>query len=488
MATKDTVLIEQQILATLYNNIELLDTELNNYFVSKTGSSIFKALSILQEKGLQPSTRSVYIQAVKFDEDLKIDHLYFLKEESDNYHPKDLADYIKELKKFKLLEELKNSKLDDLTVDLSRKKVDYDIVEGKLEGMLSDLHRIKSEDNLDDEDEVKFLSREDEVKEFAEIIEKRKEGIHYPSGDSQLDEYLYNNSLMPEEISLVFAPSGSGKSTFVRNLNERRILKNLPTLEINLEMSLESTLDSKMGLRSKLDRSNFSFHDVDEENDSLDGRYALVDELIKKELSKSKKFTNYFQLNIDYLDFDLLKKYILTAKKLMGLSKYDYLYISIDLLTQMKEFNEGQGSTADKYTKIIDRLHGLCKNLKVHLLGVVQPKRPDSKMIINSIEDVDKLRVNTESLKNSGTLEERGRVLISVFRPLHFIRKYLPDDPSLDYLEDVMDIQIVKQNNGGLSPKLFYKFNPGTGLLYAYPTYDPELAFGDDEEIDDEDL
>ena len=88
-------------------------------------------------------------------------------------------------------------------------------------------------------------------------------------------------------------------------------------------------------------------------------------------------------------------------------------------------------------------------------------------------------------LKNSSSIEERARVIISIFRPLHLLKKYCPDAPELDYAEDVLEARIVKQNNYELSPPMYYKFDKDKGALYSYPTYNPDLAFSEEEEEDD---
>lgn len=471
---KQIPLIEQQVLAVCYNNIDLLDSEYNQYFISDIGSALFKGLSIVQEKRLTPSLRTILLHSLKYKADLTTGHLEFLKEE---YVESDLLKYVNELKDYKTIHNLQNEKLDDLTVEISKKEVNLDLLEEKLEGMLHDISKIKSEDS----EEIEFLSRKEETERFQDIIEERKLGISYPSGDSYLDSYLYNRSLMPQEITILFGPSGSGKSTFNRNLIERRTLKNLPTLDIQLEMSLESSLDAKLAIRTGLSREDFSFSSKDDEEDFLDAKSDRVEKALEKENSRSRQFNKYFQLNLDSLSISGLKQLILKAKKKMGLKPTDYILVAVDLLTQIKDFNV-IGSKASNYEDAMNSLHALCKELNIHLIGLVQPKRPDGKVSINTIDDIEKLRPNTEMLKNSGSLEERARVIISVFRKMHFIKKYIPDDPSKDYLDDVMEVQILKQNNYDISPMMYYMFKPDTGILYEYKDYDPNLAMTDEED------
>ncbi len=476
MSQKTTPLYEQQVLGVLYRNLDLLDTDYYKYFISDIGKAIFKGLTTLQEKDLTPSKRSVMLHSVKHFDKLKGNHLDFLEDE---YSAKDLLSYVSELKSIKTIDTLQNEKLEDFTVEVSKKKVDLDLLEGKLESMLSDINRLKS----GGEEEVVFYDSLAEVEKFEEIIEKRKLGETFPSGDSYLDQFLYNRSLMPEEISTIFALSGSGKSSFVRNLVERRKLKGLPTLDIQLEMSLESALDSKHAIRMKMDRANFTF-DNDEEDSEL--RFDSIDKAIKIEKARAKRYNKYFQLNLDSMSIPELRTYIIKAKKLMGLDKNDYLFISVDLMSQVKEFNTGRGSKADNYEEAMNSLHALVKELHVHIMGVFQPRRESSKVVVNCLEDVYKFKPNTEQLKNSGAIEERSRVIISVFRPMHLLKKYLPDAPELEYMEDVMEVQILKQNNFDISPPFYYLFRPETGTLYQYKDYDPSIEFNIEEEEDDE--
>ena len=164
---------------------------------------------------------------------------------------------------------------------------------------------------------------------------------------------------MQDEISILFAPSGCGKTNFKNHLVEMRIMKGLPTLDIVIEMSLDATLDSKFAIRLNKRKIEFQY-DVNSTDSMENSNIEAIIHEYKKIRKQYSRFKQYAQYNVDSLNMRKLEKAILKAKKDMGLKPKDYLFVSIDLLTQMEEFN----NTANKASAYEDAVNGLSKLVK----------------------------------------------------------------------------------------------------------------------------
>ncbi len=482
--SKRIKLSEQQLLKYFYTYPDSINEEFD-FFLSDEGSAIFNALLKMYEIGVTPTKTDLLKYALDY-KSISEDAISFL--ETVEIHKDNFVQYLLHIKGHYVRDQIDDNELADFTAELGKKKPDYDVLFSLLDQIQLKLQSI----NSNFESEEYFLNELAEIEEYKTILERRKEGESYPSGDIYLDTVLYNRSFMPGEISILFGHSGSGKTTYAKGLIERRRLRRLPTLDITIEMGLEATLDAKMSSRLKMDRSDLTMnYELTEDEEFLIDKPTIFSNIIDKvDLQKrnAKRSKTYIHINTSSMSFSKLDKVILKSKKAMGLAYNDYLYVCIDLLTQMKEFNSSRAgkTTAGIYEEAMNELSEKAKRHNVHIMGVVQAKRSTDKLKIKTPDDVEKLRVNTEDLKNSAAIEERARLILGVFRRMHFVRKYLPEDPSLKYEDDILDITILKQNNYRIGDRLYYLFNPERSMYYKidWNPYEIEKE-GDLEEEDD---
>jgi replicative DNA helicase len=125
----------------------------------------------------------------------------------------------------------------------------------------------------------------------------------------------------------------------------------------------------------------------------------------------------------------------------------------------LKDFNIGNKNKAELYENAMNSLHEVARRNNVHIVGVVQSRRPDTRINITNVEQLERFRPHIEELKNSAAIEERSRTVISVFRKKHFAMRYLPQDPETLIMSDIAEIDILKQNMGVLG-RIKYLFDP----------------------------
>jgi hypothetical protein len=97
----------------------------------------------------------------------------------------------------------------------------------------------------------------------------------------------------------------------------------------------------------------------------------------------------------------------------------------------------------------MDRVHEMARRLGVHIVAVVQANRFGFKP--KDIEDILRLKPTTESIKNAAAYGERSRVILGLFRKKYYAEKYFPEDSETKVMDDILEVQMLKQNQGKLS-------------------------------------
>ena len=132
----------------------------------------------------------------------------------------------------------------------------------------------------------------------------------------------------------------------------------------------------------------------------------------------------------------------------------------------VRNFNSGNNKAND-CEHALNELHEMSKSNNCHFVGVVQGRRPSSKVVVENPDDIEKFRPRIEEIKNSAAFEERSRIILSTFRAKHYMERLLPEHPELEFMEDIMDIDVLKQNMGRLS-RFHYLFNPKKSIIIPY--------------------
>lgn len=452
------ILLEQTLLQKIISNSDLLYKVDEDILISTTAVHLLRSLKNLHSNDTSITPRNLVLDVNRFDnidessikvlfestdiDDVSFDHLY------------------EQLQREKIKYEISNEITPQLLKEAS-KKGEFDT--DKIQDLIRQTNlKILS---LNTRSRNLIMQFDDMFDAYEQELQNRNTGkSFYDTGCSHLNDQL-TEGFAPQKITTLFGASGVGKSTYALYLVNKQINKKIPSVYISLEMDLISTMDRLIAQRNKINIS-----------DLIPGEQEIIDDgvwdIIRKErekLSRQKYFRFVEQSGLSLTDVDYI------IKESMSQMGVEYLICTIDLLTMIKDFNHNQVSKANEYEHAMNGLHEIARNNNCNIVGVVQGKRPSTRITVEDFEDLEKFRPHIEEIKNSGAIEERSRTILSTFRQRHYAQRLLPDHPALATLEDVMDVEIVKQNMGALT-RIQYLFTPEQSRITPYLYTDPEDA------------
>lgn len=445
------VLQEQNVLALCVKDPHLIHEVEDKYFISKTAKAIHNSIVNLLQADVRVTKRSLYTEAQK-----EVDINYDLIENlfSIEVHEGDFKGLYSSLKKQWAKSNVQNYLLEDMLGYVSQKG-DIDV-----EKIQEFREKLDESIQLISDDSLQIYTLKDMFDKYSVELDRRESGeFFYDTGCSYLNKHL-TTGFTPQFITTLFAQSGVGKSTYALYLINKQINKQIPSIYFSLEMPLISNMDRLIAQRLRIPLQ--SLYPAQEEEGI--GINEEIRARVDKEREKLVHLPYFRFVERDSLFISDIETIIEKTKREMGV---DYLVVTIDLLTMVKNFNYGSGNKAELYENAMNNIHEMARRQNVHIVGVVQSRRPSGKVTINTVDDVERLRPGIEEIKNSGGMEERSRIVLSAFRKKYFAEKYLPEDPETELLEDVMQIAVLKQSLGGL-PVLDYLFHGESAFICKY--------------------
>ena len=279
-------------------------------------------------------------------------------------------------------------------------------------------------------------------------LKARASGKRYIYGDPQLDNLIYKGAY-PGAITTLAAGTGQGKSTYVLNLISSLLDLYIPCMYISLEMSGIDTYDRLIALRQGI-----SIRDLHTYDSSLEGIIPLVQQE-KEALAQNNSF--YF-VDEPSLSIARIRSLIKEFKQRSG---NDYAIVAIDLITQVTDFMHGKSghSVANAMETAMNDLNALAKEQNVHIIAVVQFNRGADNYKVLCLEDLELLRPSLNNIKNSAAIAERSRVVLSLFRKKYYSDRYLQHIPEAAELEDILEVNILKNSSGPVGHTIKYLFD-----------------------------
>lgn len=437
---------EQLLLESIRRKPELVNkVDTNKFFLSNMGKSLFSAYKVLFLQAMNFTDEHIIMEANRLNSAIdqsvldKLSKLEVKTESFDNYH--------KELKKNWARESM-NGYIKDWMIELSKKTKTSDSETLQLlEGIINKAQQQK--DILTGKDTL-LISPGQMYDRYVNVLYKRGAGTYkYSTGCPFLDQHL-RVGFSPGKMTFIFGASGTGKSSYDLYLIDKQIKSRIPCVYVSPENDTIMTADRLIAMRN-----NLHFSDL---NPSLENGMGIDENVVRsilKDRDRLMKSNLFYFVEEPSLNYDKIKKIIQDAKKAMNT---DYLIIHIDLMTMLAEFS---GKDAGSYEAALNMYHELCRTENVHLIGVIQAgKQTDNEKLYNLTEkEFAKFRPTISHIKNSNAFRERGRIVLSVFRKRYYAETFLPEHPFLDMIEDFIEVQVLKQNEGQPGGKCFYLFD-----------------------------
>lgn len=352
------------------------------------------------------------------------------------YQESKISKYLKDLQTYVAIERINNTIVKDIGKELSATG-DKDLE--KLQRLNQELALNLKELEDKDEEEKEYLTYSEMAEAHKEVIIDRSNDIRQTTGCPSFD------TLMPSVypgMSFVCGYSGSAKSTWVHYMIENRIIRRQPTGLINTELSKPSFMDATLAPLGSIDYKDLM--GLDMFNDNID-----YQEILEKVDSVQQRFannTNFLYYNGSKCNIETVEKFIDYCRKSMNLNKKTILFLFIDLVSMMEEFNKSVGgyNKAEVITMVLDKLNEMCLSKNVHLIGTVQLKRTPDVAQIKQVEDIDKFRPTLSEIKSSGAWEERARAIYLIHNPWSIVHKNPCSEVLKETIEPIIELTKAK--------------------------------------------
>lgn len=322
----------------------------------------------------------------------------------------------------------------------------------------------KSQELLKFSNESSILTFSELVSQHKKIIERRSRALRITSGCYKFD------TLMPNPVAgivTIAGFSGSTKSTLCHYLLKQRVAKRLYTTYFNTELALEGVMDSIIPSMAKIPYRDILGLDNDDGHIDYDTIFSQYDRLIKH-FQNQKNFRMFPSSTVSLKD---LRNFNVKARKDFGMKPDDLLFCFVDLLSMVEEFSgEGRTSRADMITQALNELNQIALKYNIIFICTVQLRRMPQKISIDNEEDFEKFRPDLNMIKDSGSYEERSRLVFGIHNPYHIARKVNCNKIVRDLTEPIIELQVLKDTyTGKTGQTIKYYFN---GDFKVYVPYD----------------
>jgi hypothetical protein len=268
-------------------------------------------------------------------------------------------------------------------------------------------------------------------------------------------------------VCIVGGYSGSMKTTFMLYLAKQRLVKRLPTIYVNTELSFGGYMDSSIA--SMIKEPYYDILGIGDNPEMID--FNSIMEKYSNLKDKYKEHTMFRLWPKASASLTDLKAFILSARKSMGLKEGTTLFAFVDLLSMIKEFNDVEGgrNKADTIENGINLLNEIALSTNTLLIGTVQLKRQDPVRRIEREEDIEKFRPTLATIKSAGAYEERARFVILLHNPYHIVHK-TPCNPIIrDTISPILELMMMKDTYIGKTGDMIkYYFNASIKNLNPY--------------------
>ncbi len=435
--------IEQQNLNCIWDNPDFIYRFDKKYFISNIANDIFETIKYLYESNVKITKDQIVTYGNSKNKAITEENLEKIREQEYDIGYFDF--YFYNLKKNYAKVYIEEKILKDTIVNVSSKgELDLDKLQDLSNSLQEHIEIIQGK-------ESSLQSIKQVATRYRGVLVNRKRGDYFFStGDSNLDRSLAVG-FAPGQITTIYGSSGVGKSAFAMNILSKQINRRIPTMMVSLEMDEISSMDRLLAIRNKLPTKMLTFRDPELCEDT-----DMVSSIVEKGLNELENYNDNFLL-IDDPSITLKGDLELLIKEAKKRLKTPYLICTIDLLTMLPDV----GTEPQKIEEAMNLLSSIAKRQKVHFVSIVQANRATDSQQIASIDQIDRLRPKSiNHIKNSHAIAERSRLVLSVFRPKHYAVNLFPEDEQIEFMDDIMQITVLKQTQGEVGSIVEYLYEP----------------------------
>jgi len=428
-------LLEKQILHCLLENNELLDEKEIDCFISSQAQEFYFDLLHLKNEGKKVIAENI----------LTLDNQFLTSElviavQSTDYDVKEFDSYVSKLETKALIHEFKSDTLSDLSENVS----DFEKLD-KIRSRIDELEQKRS--NKSD-----YMTFHDLLEEYKVELDKRASGIKTTTGDYCLDTLIPN---LQAGLGFIVGMSGSMKSTYIIKLLRNRITKRLPTCAVNTELTHATYVDTMI---STMIDENYTDLTESDENTDWDNIFNKLNELESHYDKCGKRFA-FYPSNIASISD--IKTFCRKCRKDFKLRDDELLFCTIDLTLMISDMNVSGTSRADAITQGVNKLNEFALSDNVFFLGTIQTRKMNNVPKIEKIEDLNKFKIDTGMIKESNSILERGRVLLSIHNPKYIVNQNPCSQLIRDLVDPILEVTVLKNSWSDTMGKSIYYYIDG---------------------------
>ena len=273
-----------------------------------------------------------------------------------------------------------------------------------------------------------------------QILKARETAKVLYTGWEELDS-LIPTGFARKDLSIIAARPGMGKSAFRFNLTRRFCDRGFGVAFISTEQSKEAETDRQDSILTGI-----AVHEIARSSTWAVGDPRL--ELVKKANRFIDENWNYDILFDRQLNMSGVRDWLTLVTR-----RREKQILLIDLFDRLTDVGVAENK-ASVVTRKLDELSVLSQIFDIHICLVVQINR--------QVERRANRRPQLSDLKDSGGYEERGRLVMLLYRDAYY---------NEDSTDNTLEVCISKQNQGPAGPNVIvpFQFNPET--LEAIPRH-----------------
>lgn len=466
MGSLHTPLTEQYVLACLLEKPELLHNLKDNFFLNQESQTIYNSMKEMNSNKIPFTKGNLILQCSKSSNSITPDLLEAIAEI--DYHIESLPSYIEKLKKNFYRHKVKHEVIENLILKVDKENsFDHSEVEALFKTGRTYLNEIK--------DEGRFALEHpyESTKHLENHLKNKSEGKIISTGYNQLDKLL-GGGLKGGEITTIVGQTSMGKSIFSQSMFNRIMnTRTSPIIYANLEMSHVSSLQRIISMREGLPNEFWDLSQAEDKDMQFEIQQKVINKFKKDMLQYDKvRWTDNPSLGIDDLremvhDFrdDLYSRGY----------EHETLIMFVDLLLMLKDFKAGGGniSTPMAIEYGMDALHRFVKEEDIALVALVQANRAtEGDKKLSKVEKIREMKPELKHIKNSASIAERSRNILTLFRGRYYIDRYFPEQKEL--YDDLFEVSILKSSDASPGSRLYLMGDMSKFKLYNYDPIDPE--------------